>query len=211
MYILNKPSNVIAEENPSPQEAAQVDIPVMPIVPVHPTLLTTTTVAPIEKEIPEYRKNCFHAEPELCQFNEGEKPFNRDINTCQCRSHPTVENSWFCCNITHMSMISTCSNISIWTNLHILNISVAELDFSNSIYQTLHSLAITDGNIKSAIKSFSRFSPIKCLNISNNNLPDIPPRALSSVPNLKFLDISRNNLTILPNFNQNTNITVDMK
>uniref|UniRef100_A0A1A9X021 Vacuolar protein sorting-associated protein 18 homolog n=1 Tax=Glossina brevipalpis TaxID=37001 RepID=A0A1A9X021_9MUSC len=183
--------------------------------------LATTTVSssPIAiatassaDNMPEF---CFYAEPQLC-FNfhndntSDSSPSQQGaINTCHCRPHPNVTNSWYCCNITHISMITACRNTSSnWSNLHIYNMTMIEVDLSLSIFQTLHSLAITDGNISRLIKSFSRVSQIKCLNFSNNNLSNITMRA---PPFLKFLNISKNNLTQIPKLKQNQNITLDVR
>ncbi|XP_054728104.1 protein halfway [Anastrepha obliqua] len=185
------------------------------VLPINaPIVPTTTSATPAEPEIPEYRRQCFYAEEELCDkplsnWSPQASEVHSHLGTCHCRPHPTMPASWYCCNVTHMSMISSCSNTTNWTNLHIRNVTLHELDLSNSLYQTLQSLAITDGNITKLRGSFSRFSSIKCLNVSNNNLSEITQRGLIP-PNLKVLDISQNNLTGIPNFNQNQNITVDV-
>uniref|UniRef100_A0A1A9ZLN7 Protein halfway n=1 Tax=Glossina pallidipes TaxID=7398 RepID=A0A1A9ZLN7_GLOPL len=161
--------------------------------------------------MPEF---CFYAEPQLCFNFHNENasdslPQQGAINMCHCRPHPNVTNSWYCCNITHISMITACRNTSSnWSNLHIHNMTMIEVDLSLSIFQTLHSLAITDGNISRLVKSFSRVSQIKCLNFSNNNLSNITMRA---PPFLKFLNISKNNLTQIPKLKQNQNITLDVR
>ncbi|XP_067640523.1 protein halfway isoform X3 [Eurosta solidaginis] len=189
--------------------------PVQSVLPINAApLATTTTPAPIEPEIPEYRRQCFYADEELCDkplpaWSQLNSDLHGHLGICHCRAHPSVATSWYCCNVTHMSMILSCSNTTNWTNLHIRNVTLHELDLSHSLYQTLQSLAITDGNITKLVGGFSRFSAIKCLNVSNNNLSEITQRGLIP-PNLKVLDISQNNLTGIPNFNQNQNITVDV-
>ncbi|XP_054088593.1 protein halfway [Zeugodacus cucurbitae] len=167
-----------------------------------------------DSEIIEYRPLCFYADKELCDktlSNWQQQTYDQQthLGTCHCRPYTNMPTSWYCCNITHMSMISSCSNTTTWTNLHLRNVTLAELDLSNFLYQKLQSLAITDGNITKLVGSFSRFSSIKCLNVSNNNLSEITQRGLIP-PTLKVLDISKNNLTSIPNINQNQNITVDV-
>uniref|UniRef100_A0A0A1WPV5 Protein halfway n=1 Tax=Zeugodacus cucurbitae TaxID=28588 RepID=A0A0A1WPV5_ZEUCU len=179
-----------------------------------PKIVATTSLPPAESEIIEYRPQCFYAEEELCDrtlSNWQQQTYDQHthLGTCHCRPYTNMPTSWYCCNITHMSMISSCSNTTTWTNLHLRNVTLAELDLSNFLYQKLQSLAITDGNITKLVGSFSRFSSIKCLNVSNNNLSEITQRGLIP-PTLKVLDISKNNLTSIPNFNQNQNITVDV-
>ncbi|XP_052857017.1 protein halfway isoform X2 [Drosophila gunungcola] len=179
-----------------------------------PSSTSTTSVAPpslAAPEQPEYLKNCFHAEEQVCGHGfdgrpealEGQpaspKTMQSDSqsqnggtqgNHCQCREHSARPNSWYCCNISQITMISTCSNISKWTNLH--------------------SLAVTDGNITRLVNAFPRLSALKCLNISNNNISEIHSRAVKDVPHLEFFGMSHNNLSLVPHRNQNKNITLDI-
>ncbi|XP_034649982.1 protein halfway [Drosophila subobscura] len=134
----------------------------------------------------------------------------RNANSCQCHEHPVKANSWYCCNISQMSMISSCSNISKWSNLHVRNLTVPIMDLSNPIFRSLQSLAVTDGNITKLTNAFPRHSTLKCLNISNNNISEIPLRMFKDVPHLEFFGMSRNNLSLVPHHNQNKNITVDI-
>lgn len=225
--------------------------------------VTTTAAAP--SELPEYLRNCFFAEEELClnwhqqqqpnvtgqdsavehfdapagniaqQLEAGEASAasnsaeninvsnaqngsqlqgqnrDRDANSCQCREHPTRPNSWYCCNITHISMVSSCSNISKWINLHIRNLTVQEMDVSNPTYRSLQSLAVTDGNITSVTHSFPRHSKIKCLDMSNNNISEIETRAVKDLPHLEYLGLANNHLSRVPNRNKNKNIALDIR
>ncbi|EDW66450.2 protein halfway isoform X2 [Drosophila virilis] len=222
-------------------------------------MTSTTTATPsaaVSSELPEYLRNCFYAEEELClnwrrhnasgddsqisdradilldtgaenitadnmtaysgqngslsQVHGQQSPGERDSNSCQCREHPTHANSWYCCNITHISMVSSCSNISKWTNLHVRNLTVQAMNLSNPIYRSLQSLAVTDGNIMQLTNAFPRHSKLKCLNISNNNISEIASRAVKDVPHLEFLGISNNLLSRVPNRNQNKNIALDI-
>lgn len=160
---------------------------------------------------PDY---CFQMEENLC-LNNNNNDNSDDLQqqqqqpTCQCRQHPNVlQNNWYCCNITQLSMISSCSNISTWTNLHIVNVTMTEIDLSSHIFQTLQSLAITDGNVTSIVKTFSRMSKVKCLILSNNNLSNITIKTPTS---LKFLNLSKNNLTQIPKLGPKQNITMDIR
>jgi Leucine-rich repeat (LRR) protein len=67
-----------------------------------------------------------------------------------------------------------------------------------NILKQVDSLIITDGNITKISGQFSRFSSIKCLNFSNNNITEINERALLNLNQLQILDLSANNLTKLP-------------
>ncbi|KAH8386605.1 hypothetical protein KR093_001470 [Drosophila rubida] len=235
---------------------------------------TTTAASPLSvistsTEVPEYLKNCFYAEKELCNnwhqqdatsslaaggtdpnasersdfssnaarhqepgdtlaasiatSNAGDATENltlhsaqvgshdRDINSCQCREHPTRLGSWYCCNLSHINMISSCGNITKWTNLHVQNLTVPALDLSNSIFRSLQSLAITDGNITQLTSAFPRHtSVLRCLDFSNNKIMEIAPRAVKDVPHLEFFGIANNLLSRVPNRNQNKNMPLDI-
>jgi len=108
-------------------------------------------------------------------------------------------------------MISSCSNISKWINLHVRNMTMEDMDLSNPIFRSLQSLAVTDGNITRLVNAFPRLSALKCLNISNNNISEIQPRAVKDVPHLEFFGMSNNNLSLVPHRNQNKNITLDIR
>lgn len=251
---------------PVPHQAVierQSEVEKADTVPAVTPVASTTVAAPsaaVSSELPEYLKNCFYAEEELClnwrrhngsngdeppvfdrvemtsvKLDAGEENItadnmtahsaqngsllqsqslqgrDRDSNSCQCREHPTRANSWYCCNITHISTISSCSNISKWTNLHVRNLSVHAMNLSNPIYRSLQSLAVTDGNIMQLTNAFPRHSKLKCLNISNNNISDIASRAVKDVPQLEFFGISNNLLSRVPNRNQNKHIALDIR
>ncbi|XP_016939019.2 protein halfway [Drosophila suzukii] len=194
---------------------------------------TSTTSAapppPAAPEVPEYFKHCFYAEEQLCggpTFDgrtdaiEGQASTTPQSDSqnrgalgnsqCQCKEHPAKPNSWYCCNISQLTMISSCSNISKWINLHVRNMTMEDMDLSNPIFRSLQSLAVTDGNITRLVNAFPRLSALKCLNISNNNISEIQPRAVKDVPHLEFFGMSNNNLSLVPHRNQNKNITLDI-
>ncbi|XP_017006580.2 protein halfway [Drosophila takahashii] len=182
---------------------------------------STTSAAPLPPaapEVPEYFKHCFYAEEQLCGHSfdgrgdagEGQAAATTTTPQCQCREHPRKANSWYCCNISQLTMISSCSNISKWTSLHVRNMTMEDMDLSNPIFRSLQSLAVTDGNITRLVNAFPRLSALKCLNISNNNISEIQPRAVKDVPHLEFFGMSNNNLSLVPHRNQNKNITLDI-
>lgn len=153
---------------------------------------------------------CFYAEPELChKFNESEQ--------CQCMPHPIYPTSLVCCNITDFERSLACiqnssgDNGTLWTNIHIRNATIDELDISQTFLRRLNSIAITDGQINKIIKEFPKFSAPKCLNVSNNNLLVIPSRALRELTRLQVLDLSHNNLTTMPNLNTHSNLALDIR
>lgn len=188
---------VVPEEDIQPEQVPQQQPPQSPST-------SSSTQNPIEKSS-DYKKSCFYAEAELCQQWGNET----SSDSCQCRLHPVVPNSWVCCNVTDFSMISSCSKTNGWVNLHIRNATLRSLDISHATFQKLESLAITDGNITRITNMLSRVAYVKCLNVSNNNLSEIFARAFS-LQNFQVLDISSNNLSRIPNLNSHQNLTVDI-
>lgn len=175
-------------------------------------VLITSTAAP-EKAVVEpqqWNSTCFFAEPELCQeFNESEP--------CrECMPHPVFSNSLVCCNVTDLEKAIACvensnsDNKTSWSNIHVRNATLDELDISLKMWKLLDSLAITDGHVDKIVKEFPKFSQPKCLNLSNNNLHIIPMRALKDLPRLQVLDLSYNNLSSIPNLN-NLNLALDVR
>lgn len=63
-------------------------------------------------------------------------------------------------------------------------------------FQGLIGLSVTQSQISRIMGKFP--SSITCLNLSSNHLIEINLDALSSVPHLGYLDLSNNNLTLLP-------------
>lgn len=154
---------------------------------------------------------CFYAEPELCQLA-------RENDTCrECMQHPTIPNSLVCCNVTDIEKAIACvqnpttDNSTFWTNVHIRNATLDELDISQKFLKRLSSLAVTDGQVRKVVNEFSKFSSPKCINISNNNIDVINARAFKDLTRLQVLDLSYNNLSTIPNLNSATNLTLDIQ
>lgn len=172
------------------------------------TITPATTQAPAE---PQLNTTCFTAEADLCQtFNESEP--------CrECMPHPIYSNSLVCCNVTDLEKAISCvpspqgENGTSWTNIHIRNATLDELDISHKFWKRLNSLSITDGNITRIVKEFPKFSTPRCLNMSNNNISEIPQRAFTVLTRLQVLDLSHNNLTTIPNLNSQTNLQLDVQ
>ncbi|EAA06520.4 AGAP000601-PB [Anopheles gambiae str. PEST] len=141
---------------------------------------------------------CYHAQPELCAERKGD---------CECSVDPVVPAALYCCNVTDINKAIGCvtnaPETASWKYLHIRNVTVREmaLNVSNRYIKTLLSLAITDGTIQRISTSFARFSSPVCLNVSNNNISEIEPRAFRELRNLTMLDLSYNNLSTIPSTN----------
>lgn len=159
----------------------------------------TTTIAP---QIEPQKEPCFYAERELCYQNK--------TTSCECNAHPIYPDKLVCCNVTDIEKSFSCVVGRDWLHIHIINATLDELDVSLKFWKRLDSLIVTDGSINRITKEFTKFSLPKCVNISNNNLMDINQRAFKDLTHLQFLDISHNNLSNMPNVNQN-NLTLDIR
>lgn len=122
-----------------------------------------------------------------------------------------------CCNVTDLEKSISCvenvangENKTVWTNIHVRNATIDELDISLKLWKLLDSLAVTDGSVNRIVREFPKFSQPKCLNMSNNNLHTIPTRALKDLTRLQTLDLSYNNLTTVPSLN-NLNLALDVR
>lgn len=160
-----------------------------------------------EKVPQQPNTTCFYAEPELChQFNESEP--------CkECMPHPVYSSALVCCNVTDLEKSISCVenvNGDDWTHIHVRNATIDELDISKNLWKLLDSLAITDGKIDRIVKEFPKFSQPKCLNMSNNDMRQIPTRALKDLTRLQILDLSYNKLATIPNLN-NLNLALDIR
>lgn len=141
---------------------------------------------------------CFHADINAMCFNKtssGTKP------SCECEQHPEHPFAIVCCNVTDINKAISCvgTNMSSYLHIHIINAEQAEVNLTQmNLVKQVDSLIITDGFINKISGHFSRFSSIKCLNFSNNNIKEINERALLNLNLLQILDLSANNLTRLP-------------
>lgn len=191
-------------------------IPDEPSIPnnnmITPTSTTSITPVPFDHAA-QSTGVCMQAESDICLI-----PHNT-TNTgfpspCECFPHPKISNFLICCNITDIEKVTSCaskpepnSSVTHWTSIFIHNLTVDEIIVSNSFWKTFESIGITDGNIKKISDNFTKFTKIKCLNISNNNIGEInSPRAFLFLSNLQVLDLSYNNLSTMPNMANIENI-----
>lgn len=185
-----------------------------PIVTTTKTMTTTSqtsTSLPIVPVPPSTDKPCFNANKDFCPSTS---------KTNECFPHPEIPTSLICCNVTDIKTLDSVAvpqganlpNGTRWHHIHIINATLEELDLSNKHFKRLDSLSITDGNIKKITKHFTRISSMKCLNLTNNNIMEINTRALKDIT-LQELDLSFNNLSIMPNIakNSQTNLTIDIR
>ncbi|KAL7014044.1 hypothetical protein ACKWTF_015709 [Chironomus riparius] len=152
-----------------------------------------------ERRVDEFP--CFHAD--INQFCFEKEP----TKGCECEQ---FRDAIICCNVTDILKSIGClsMNASTYKNIHVINATQAEINVTqlNSLKQ-VDSLVITDGNVSRLVGQFARFSSIKFLNFSNNNITEINERAFMNLNQLKIVDLSANNLTKLPSL-QNTTVDI---
>lgn len=151
---------------------------------------------------------CFHADINTMCFN---KTGSTTKPSCECEQHPEHQFAIVCCNVTDIAKAISCvgTNTSSYLDIHIINAEQREVNVGQmNLLKQVDSLIITDGNITKITGQFSRFSSIKCLNFSNNNITEINERALLNLNQLQILDLSANNLTKLPSPPTTTKVDV---
>lgn len=111
------------------------------------------------------------------------------------------------------SILDVTTNEEI-VELHIRNATLDELNVNDSTWRRLisrlRSLSITDGKIGSVVGEFARLTTISCLNLSSNSIGKFGDRTLVNLFNLTILDLSHNNLTDVPRFKKEGNVTLDV-
>lgn len=151
---------------------------------------------------------CFYADIDAVCLN---KTGSEVKPSCECEQHPDNERAIVCCNVTDITKAISCAvqNTSTYSSIHIINAVQAEVNVSHmNLLKHFDSLMITDGNITKIIGQFSKFTAIKCLNFSNNNISEISERALFNLNQLQILDLSTNNLTKLPSLTKVSTIDI---
>lgn len=96
------------------------------------------------------------------------------------------------------------------TALHIRNLTLDFLDLSKSTWRMLSNMSITDGRIKRVGKDFGKHATVSCLNLSSNGIVEFEDRSLVNLYKLKMLDLSNNNLTEIPSLKKDGNISLDI-
>ncbi|XP_050300493.1 protein halfway isoform X2 [Anthonomus grandis grandis] len=150
---------------------------------------------------------CFHQLPSECPSPE---------NPCRCRQLTNCQKAAVCCNVNRFTLkeglacdITAASQIQ---SLHIRNASFDSFNLSanQNVWRNLRYMTITDGHIKKIDGEFAKQNSISCLNLSSNHINSIEDRALNTLFNLSFLDLSHNNLTDVPSFRKDHTIFLDI-
>lgn len=145
---------------------------------------------------------CYHVDIREHCFDRA-----RNGSACECEE---LDKGVVCCNVTDIAKSIGCLGSTNLKNLHIINAMEAEVNLNslNSHLKQLDSLAITNGNITRITGAFSKFTSIKCLNFASNKIVEVYDRALLHANQLKFLNLSENNITRLPSIQ---NVTVNVQ
>ncbi|RZC36656.1 halfway [Asbolus verrucosus] len=152
-------------------------------------------------------ERCFHQPAEACPKPESE---------CRCRQLPYCKSAAVCCNVNARQLNEglTCANISANGHVEALHIRNASLDILNvedwRKLKYLRYMTITDGHINSVVGEFAKHTIVSCLNLSSNGIVNFENRSLVNLYNLSFLDLSHNNLSDVPRFKKEGNVTLDI-
>lgn len=157
-----------------------------------------------------YQK-CFHQPAEACPKQEERcrcmlMPNCRKAAICCNVSRSTLNEGLSCGKITSGS-----GPMSVEA-LHIRNATLDVFNLSSfvSAWKKLSVLTVTDGQIESVVGEFSKITGISCLNLSSNGIHKLEPRSLNNLFNLSYLDLSNNNLTDVPRFKKEGAVTLDI-
>lgn len=172
--------------------------------------IETSTTSP---KPPSYDK-CFHTSQTNC-------PREKDVCSCRLLENETAV---VCCNIPssfHLKEglaclcgVGQCNFLQVYnvTHLHIYNATLEEfnIQLEQPHLKPLKSVSVTDGRIGRIVGNFAKHSEISCLNFSNNGLIDIDNRSFVFLTKLRTVDLSHNNLSIVPNFIKQNKISLDI-
>uniref|UniRef100_A0A0A9Z1P9 Protein halfway n=1 Tax=Lygus hesperus TaxID=30085 RepID=A0A0A9Z1P9_LYGHE len=134
---------------------------------------------------------------------------------CDCGRAKNLSDTVVCCNInTPYKYLQglACGGVEKSTikHLHIFNYTLEIFNASSSKWRHLETLSVTGSQFKMVDGQFK--GDLKCVNFSSNSLISIYSDAFTNLSSLLTLDLSNNNLTQLPNFPsiQNKNLTLDI-
>jgi Leucine-rich repeat (LRR) protein len=85
------------------------------------------------------------------------------------------------------------------TRLHIMDVTVDELNMNLFWLSNLESVAFTDGRVARVTRlnhtNFTNLTNLKCLNLSSNHITEVDNGIARELPSLIQLDLSNNNIT----------------
>jgi Leucine-rich repeat (LRR) protein len=118
---------------------------------------------------------------------------------------------FFKINIFYIIFITDISGNGHVEALHIRNASLDILNVEDwRKLKYLKYMTITDGQINSVVGEFAKHTTVSCLNLSSNGIVNFENRSLVNLYNLTFLDLSHNNLSAVPRFKKDGNVTLDI-
>ncbi|XP_073972643.1 leucine-rich repeat domain-containing protein hfw isoform X3 [Rhodnius prolixus] len=153
----------------------------------------------------EFCWTCYHFDPTSSSFEEKK---------CRCERQGQSNETLICCNITSPYLFKegrTCGGLlSTYTkHVYICNSSLEYFEAGLSEWNHLETLTLVNSSVKKVIGQFE--GTLRCINLSASSLKYIEPKAFQNLPNLKQLDLSKNNITKLPELLvEGLNITLDI-
>lgn len=166
------------------------------------------------------RASCFHVDEEFCDLNNfTSSDHSERKSNCPCKPHPHIQHAIICCNVTNFQVMPKCYKQAYGMNpgtvyqIHIRNATTRELNLSSGWWKHFDRISVTDGAIHRVRGSLAPVTGLSCVNVSNNNISEIDPKAFRTVDVATFavLDLSQNNLTQIPNLQQFPNVTVNIR
>lgn len=95
-------------------------------------------------------------------------------------------------------------------SLHIRNATLDALSLSFPLWKSLKHLSITDGNISNVVGEFGRHASVSCLNLSSNSISQFENRSLIHLNKLQLLDLSNNNISDIPKLKKESSVRLDI-
>lgn len=200
--LAEKETDDIQEEEPEKDIRLNVVIPDDYNEEEKSEMLEVTMVDKRVERTEEPTDICYQVDVKEHCFERG-----RNGSACECEE---LDKGVVCCNVTDIAKSIACLGSTNLKNIHIINALENEVNLNslNFLIKQLDSLAITDGKVTRITGAFSKFTSIKCLSFANNKIVEVYDRALLHVNQLKFLNLSENNITRLPSIQ---NVTVNVQ
>uniref|UniRef100_A0A224XPH9 Protein phosphatase 1 n=1 Tax=Panstrongylus lignarius TaxID=156445 RepID=A0A224XPH9_9HEMI len=154
----------------------------------------------------ELSSACYYIAPTRCPFFKEKE--------CRCARAGLANGLVMCCNVTSEFLFKegrTCGGLltNYTQHVYIYNSSLDYFDAGLAEWNDLKTLTLINSSVKNVIGQFQ--GKLECINLSSNSLEHIDPKAFLNLPNLKQLDLSKNNITKLPDLLvEERNFTLDI-
>ncbi|XP_023717915.1 protein halfway isoform X3 [Cryptotermes secundus] len=133
------------------------------------------------------------------------KCFHQPLSACNadgCKYLNDLQDTAVCCHLKQFEFkerIAILQQNKNLTRLHIMGVTVDELNMNLFWLSNLESLAFTDGRVTRVTRlnhtNFTNLTNLKCLNLSSNHIIEVDSGIARELPSLIQLDLSNNNMT----------------